>query len=723
MAHPTPILADSVLEALEAHPDGISVKLLAEEMAESESAVRQALNFHMRHGRVNRRMAPADGPTKPPYLFTLLPPNMEKEAPPMPTVNDEETEQEEGAPEDEALDDDGGPADTATVQPPADVTAQPRRPVQAALDTYNRREVIEGEIDQARRAGHKTGGTKRIERIDPIPAGFPTEEKGMIGKPVEVTSLTGSIEEYIEQMFGGGSFLIHPCGADANLYGGRPVQVDIAGLPKPLTPRGRLWLENLHKSIAEAQAGKEGAGKMPDFMQIMDMMDRRATEARRESNEQWGKLMQTVTAARPGPDPTSLDSLKTAHAAELIQVRADAEKRVKDAKEPYENQIASLEKQVADLKTEVREQRRDLEAAADRRVAEVRAQCDRDMNALRDSSKEKVDTLAANFKEKVDALTANFNEKVERIKSQEKLEYELKNAKAQPKDIQHQVQQQMIPDLVKMAVAQAKKAAGIEDDEGPGTWGDTLKEVAIEAGPDILKRAAGALISLAEAKQGQATAATAPRPVSRPATLPTPPASPRIAPNPARGPGSLLSPREQGAPVLAQPQAAPQRLEMTEEEQAELITQPAVPAEQAVTEEQPAEPPAGEETDPVATAVETRLRFFFEVILAEMRVDSDPADAWNSPIPGTNMLLEDLYYKLPGKVRRSVEQVKPHQAWESMLGALGVRPDGHPLLASIQSEISQDESRKWLEEFFDNGPWNQEEEEEQGAVDDGADGA
>jgi hypothetical protein len=729
-----------VLQALDGVTEGVTVRVLAGETDLAEHTVRRILLALKRTGWVARKRGIATSPNmNPPYVYTRT--QKEQEIPTMPRMSDPDLDEEQGSGQDEAGGDvaadegDAPPVEDPGYQPPSLPGPQPmqKAPLGAAargvVEVLQKREVQEAEQHTQKLLGHKVGGTRRIQRIDPIPANFPEEEKGNLGHAVEL-SVVGPIEDYIRETYGGGTFLVHSCDHAGEPYGGRPLRVEISGLPKPQTDEGRLWLEARKAKYGTAQ----GAGQMQG-MELMQYMDRKSAEARREAEESMQKFIALMKPT--GPDPqavehqriqyqTQLDGLKASHLAELVLVRSDAERRVQDATKAFEKQTEVLKEQITHL-------RADLEKAQTKAVA--------DLKELRVDLERQQDREVVALKERqaqaITALEKATDDRVEWLTKMSKLESDMAINKAKPQDFQTKVQSHMARDIADIAIAEARRAAGLtEEDEGPETMMDALKGAVLEAGPDVLRRVAGSIMSIVEQRSGVGTAEAVPqrpaiaqRPIApprRPGTFPVrpirPPAPPAAgASRPASPPGGSALLRDRWAPAVPPP-APP--LQMTEEEQAASIARgsPAtrLPEGIAVTPVTAGEDPPpegqepGSELTPVQQATALRLQTFFEVLFTEMQIDSEAAAVWTVPIPGADMTFEDLYFKLPGSARKAMEAAEPEKAWEAVLAALGVAPADDPLLEAIQDHLDANpKSHAWLTEFFEAGPWNQEEEDEE----------
>lgn len=775
-----PTLLDDVARALEAFPDGISVKDLTAELDQPEMNVRRALDALLRKKTVTRRKAEAVGMNKPPYLYSLAP-DKEPEIPTMPSINDAPPEDQEniGQEQDPGFDAPGGEADDDAGQDGGDqgqgsgqeqedegrspggreggfqrrtpLHVAPRKSAQAALDTLARREVTEAEADQARRGNHKVGGTRRIERVDPIPPNFPQEEKGMLGRPVELSSLSCPLEEYIQRQYGGGSFLVHPCGNAGEPYtGGRVLQYDIAGPPIPVTSAGRAWRRKYDARVEGDQTESQG-GKVPDFMTMMEMFDRKARESRQEANQQFQQTLQLLS---PKPEAAaasaqSLETLRAGHREEMEKVRTDAEKRVQDVKDSAAAQAKKYEEDIRALRDEVRNTKTDLTNAWTKEKSELQVQHLAKVAEVEKHSAEKLQEVKDQAAKDLVAVKDAAIKDIATSKKESQQEARIKALEEKPKDINTQVQTAMIPNIIKIATEQAKRAAGIDQETGPETMMDALKEAVVEAGPEVMKRVANGIMNIVEARQGARPGAVPARPgtvparpgipkrpgaiPARPGAGPAPTAPRSPAPTVTMGGHGLL--RERGGPAAAPP---PPPVILTEEEQAALLLNPPAPApevidvqaidhgdmeetthegqtiEESLTERPQGEPVQEEPTPltPAQVATQERLRTWFEILLTEMQIDSEATEVWVQPIPNTTLTVEDLYYKLPGPARKAMSEAEPDKAYAATLAALGVVAQDDPLLEAIQDHLDKTPSAAaWMTSFFEAGPWNETDEE------------
>lgn len=773
-----PLLTESVRKELEGHPDGISVKDLAAEMGESESSVRSALNYNLAQRRVTRRTGTPDGPTKPPYLYTLCEDPEEQETPPMPQITDvlpgpdgPVLDEGEGGvpagggdgtvPEDgqEAPDRGSFPSEAGPDQGPGGQDYRTRQAPSvvvppAARGFQNR--VIRDELQGAaaevnRRTGHVTGGTFRVMRVEPIPAGFPVIELGVIGKSFEL-NMVGGLEDYVRDNFGGGNFLICPCDGMGNIYKDqRPIPLEIGGVPRPVTEEGRIWAEQYNRRLAkmrEEGAPKDSKGRNePSMWEIMEMQERKSREA---SQATAAMMTQVFQAARPqGPDPAGLESLKAQHASEIQVIRSDAERRVQDATRAFERQVEGLNTQITGLRADLEKAHEKADAALEKaeqraaqelrnRVEDLERQREREIQALKEKHQAELTSAKEKFQAELSGLKESYAKDLERMKETGELKAAMAKLENKPQDFSATIQKHMAPDMAKVLLAKIRKEAGLgEEEEVPETLMDAIKGAIAEAGPDLLRRGAD-IVGNYVGQRAQNAPAAPPPPPTRPGLPQRPPAVRAPRPQAPRPPvanqvpaNSLL--RERGGNPGAPPPAPP--IELTEEQQADLVAQgippvdgldmggvvepevipPGEPLPQGMDDATVLEgvPPEGA-VDPVQQAANLRLRTFFEVWFTEMRIDSEAAATWTTPVPGTDFDLETLYFKLPGKVRKAFEAVDPVRSWDGILTALGLTVDGDELLMAMQEHVDRvPEARKWIQDFLETGPWIEEEEEPQ----------
>lgn len=786
-----PAISPAVLRVLKGadFPEGASTQEVADHLGVPYIAANRALNFLLKEGVLRKRQGQASGPSKkPPQIFFVPPSDVPPEDIPGESLPDEGDVPEESMPtvraeadpteiedDDVDLEDAAGPG--VSFGPPqipgtpAPATpAQLKGPAATAMGHFDRREIVAGQKAMEAATGHKPGGLRKVERIHPIPNGFPEEELGTLGSAFE-ESTAGDLTEYIGGLYGGGTYKIHSCNISGNPSGGLFQVVTVQGIPKPRTEAGRLWLADYQSKNAARAGQAAGGAQVPDFMQLMEMSDKKAREARAESDKMF---QQTLQLLMPGKQQNSEAQVATAaeHAKELNRIREDTEKRITDLKENYNTQIKKYETDIAALREDLRNQKTELTngwtkekteitLAHVAKLQEVGAQAAKELAAAKEAASKEIQAVK-------DQAVKDIAAASEKNKMQAQLDALKTSMEQKPKDINYEVQKGMIPEMIRMATAQAKKAAGIADEEDEQTWVDVAKNIVTEVGPDVVKKLATAFVGITGDKAPAAPAARPgllppPRPgqPARPGALPTRPPLP-ARPQGAGSANPLM--RERGAPtppppvmvahpeLEVQPPAGPQSVgppfvELTEEEQAALLVQnqglpPMVTAPGGFgTPEQPeilppgqeipadgipggVPPPAGileptEEMDPVQQATALRLRTFFEMIFTEMRIDSDAAAAWQSPVGGTDLNLEDLYFKLPGRVRKAFEFAPPEKDWEGLLGSLNIQVEGDDLLVAMQEHVvAHPEARPWLKDFLETGPWVPEEEEE----DDGAPG-
>ncbi len=695
----------AVMEALETAPEGMLVKALSVEVDIPEHKVRTVLIALEGARLVRRTKGEASKPgEKRPYLWHKV--LNEEEVLTMPDITpgagsstlDEALEREEGAEdqgqgEDGQGEDEGGgfpqmPEMPRTPAPPAPGTKLDN-PARGVLSTVQKREVNAAEQETALRTGHKTGGTRRVERVEPTLPGFPPEEMGLVGGAFEL-SVVGGLEDYIKATFGGGSFIVHPCDNTGNIYQGKRQQVNIGGLPRCFTPAGKAWLERYEGRFAnpdEEGGSKKKGNKDLSTLEMIQLINDASTKGQNQ-------LLGMLQAMKPAAEPAAnAEVVKQAHALEIQRIQTDANARVEDIRRTLKDQVERLEK---DLKETKETAKKDLESLEARLTREH----DREV-------KQTVDT----WTERVKAAEAKAVTEIEFAKKMATLEIAVKEAKASPKDIGTQVQLAMIPDMAKVMIDKMKNDLLGKEDAEEG-WTDVFKEIAKEKGPEVLQAVLNAVNKVSNKPAEPAGAA--PRRPGLPG--PTRPGNPPAIPaKPARSGGAPMGTTPDlvakpaataGVPVVLVPPEA--------------LAAPVPPVPEAFAGETPPEAPAGlEVVDRAMAATEARLDAFFETVHTEWKVDADPEVVWQSPMAGGGTL-DDLWGFLPGKIRRSVEEVKPEQAWESLIDALALAPGAHPLVDEMNAGMAADPARrKWVDDFFAAGPWTEtddetEEEEEEG---------